>query len=160
MKNKSIQWVIADKSGDKREGAYETEVEAAVALERMRLAAIRTKNAAQIRISAGYPQYLDAEDLKAVERFDESGWRIKGEPLSGSVYRLNADIAQDSDFLREVLWKLRILGKVEICWTCIGRTRSNMQGAATAAFLSKYGYSAIIASGGDVVVEAGKKEVR
>ena len=32
MKVKSTQWVIADKSGNKREGAYETEAEAAVAV--------------------------------------------------------------------------------------------------------------------------------
>lgn len=155
-----IQWVIADQSGDKREGAYETKIEADVALERMRLASIKTKNEAQARVREGRPLYTDNDNIKAVERFDARGWRVKDEPLSDSVYRLNADIAQDSDFLHEVLWKLRVCGKVEICWTCIGRTRSEMQGASTAAFLSEHGYSAIVASGGDVVVLAEKKEVR
>ena len=159
MKDK-LQWVIADRNGDKYEGAYETKVEAAVALEQKRLAAIRTKNEAQARAHEGRPWYTDDDNLKAVERFDARGWRVKDESLSDSVYRLNADIAHDSDFLHEVLWKLRVCGKVEICWTCIGRTRSEMQGASTAAFLSEYGYSAIVASGGDVVVLAKKKEVR
>lgn len=159
MKDK-LQWVIADRNGDRREGAYETEVEAAVALERMRLAAIRTKNEAQARAHGGRPWYADDDNLKAVERFDARGWHVVKEALSYKVYRLNADIAQDDNFIREVLWKLRVLGQAYICWTCIGFTRSEMQGASTAAFLSEYGYSAIVASGGDVVVKAGKKEVR
>ena len=159
MKDKSIQWVVADKGGNKREGAYETEAEASVALERMRLAAVKTKNDAQARASEGRPWYADEDNLKAVENFNEREWRVKSESLYASVYRLNADIAQDADFLREVLWKLRVCGEVRICWTCIGHTRAEMQGEATAAFLKKYGYSAKYILGGDVVVKAGK-EVR
>jgi len=152
-----IQWVVADKGGNKREGAYETEAEAAVALERMHLAAVKTKNDAQVRASEGRPWYTDEDDLKAVENFNEREWRVKSEPLCASVYRLNADIAQDADFLREVLWKLRVCGEVRICWTCFGHTRAEMQGRATAAFLKNYGYSAEYILGGDVVVKDGKE---
>lgn len=58
-----------------------------------------------------------------------------------------------------VEWKLRVCGEVRICWTCIGHTRAEMQGKATAAFLKHYGYSAEYILGGDVVVKAGR-EVR
>lgn len=156
MKVKSTQWVIADNRGQEREGAYETPAEAAVALERMRLAAVKTKNEAQARASEGHPWYTDEDNLKAVENFNEREWRVKSKPLYASVYRLNADIAQDADFLREVLWKLRVCGEVRICWTCIGHTRAEMQGEATAAFLKNYGYLAEYILGGDVVVKAGK----
>ena len=157
MNNKS-QWVIVDKTGCQREGAYETRVEAVVALECMRLAAVREMEEAKERAIKGIPRYTDDTALKAVSIFASCEWRVKDEPLSNSVYRLNADITQDERFLREVLWKLRVCGKVEIHWTCIGRTRSEMQGASTAAFLSGYGYSAIVASGGDVIVSAARKE--
>ena len=39
-----MQWVIADQRGEKREVAYETKIEVDVSLERMRIAAIKTKN--------------------------------------------------------------------------------------------------------------------
>ena len=156
MKVKSTQWVIADNRGQEREGAYETPAEAAVALERMRLAAMKSQHDAEWRKKIGQAFYTDDWDLEAMKHFAERGWYVTERELSNGVYRLNADISSDETFLREVLWKLRVCGEVQISWTCTGHTRSEMQGAATAAFLKHHGYEVNVWSGGNVYVKAGK----
>ena len=155
MKNMS-QWVIADVRGERCEGAYETEAQARVALTRFENAAMRRQNEAEWRKKIGQAFYTDDWDLEAMKHFAESGYKVVEQPLNNSVYRLNADISDDADFLNEVLWKLRLCGEVEIRWTCIGHTRAECQGAATAAFLSQNGYDAKCLSGGSVLVKAGK----
>ena len=150
-----IQWVIADNLGKECEGAYKTPAEAAVALERMRLAAMKSQHDAEWRKKIGQAFFTDDWDLMAIKHFAERDWHVAERELTRDVYRLNADIAQDADFLREVLWKLR--GEVRISWTCTGHTRAEMQGAATAAFLKHYGYEVDVWSGGNVFVKAGKE---
>lgn len=158
IRNKS-QWVIADSNGREREGAFETPIEAAVALRMLEQSSHKTQHEAEWRKQIGHQHYTDDMDLEAVRRFEEKGYRVVEKPLDYHVYRLNAAIDEDANFLREVLWKLRVCGEVTIDWTCIGHTRSEWQGESTAAFLSKNGYDAKCWSGGAVIVKA-KKAVR
>lgn len=155
MKDKH-QYCVADKRGEVCEGAYETSIEAVVEIERMRLSAIKRKNDAEVRAKNGCPWCTDDDALKAVDSFAEREYRVVAKPLDDSVYRLNADISNDADFLREVLWKLRVFGEAVICWTCTGHTRAECQGAATAAFLSQHGYDCLVNSFGDVTVRTAK----
>ena len=156
MKEKSLQYRVADKFGDYREGAYETPVEAEVAIERMRLLAVKRKNEAEIRAQYGHPWCTDGDELKAPARFEEAGYHVAEEPITNCVYRLNADISNDADFVREVLWKIRALGFAQIVWTCIGHTRSQWQGDAAFQFLTGFGFACMVEADGRVVVKAGK----
>lgn len=158
IRNRS-QWVIADVRGERCEGAYETEAQARVALTRLEYAARRRQHEAEWRKKIGQAFCTDDWDLNAIQHFKERVYRVVEEPLNNSVYRLNADIADDADFLNEVLWKLRLCGEVEIHWTCTGHTRAECQGAATANFLKHFGYEAECWGGGSVSVKA-KKAVR
>ncbi len=160
LQNRSLQWRVADRRGEKCEGAYETPVEAKVQIERMYRNAVKTMNDAKCRVQEGRAHFTDETALAAVERFTDAEYRVVEEPLNGGIYRLNADISCDMAFLHEVLWKLRVLGEVQICWTCTGHTRADMQGAATAAFLQQNGYECEVNSCGDVTVRTAKGVAR
>lgn len=159
MIRRKSQWVIAAKNGIEREGAYETPIEAAVALTILQKSHVKLQYEAEWRQLHGFSRCTDDWDRKAVQHFEEKGYRVVEKPLDNTVYRLNADISEDSNFLREVLWKLRVCGEVEIHWTCFGHSRAAWQGESTAAFLSQNGYDAKCWSGGSVIVKA-KKVVR
>lgn len=156
MNDKLLQWHVADERGDSGEIAYETRVEAEVAIERMRLLATKRKHEAEIRAQYGHPWCTDGDELKAPERFEEAGYHVVEEPITNCVYRLNADISNDADFVREVLWKIRALGFAQIVWTCIGHTRSQWQGDAAFEYLTRFGFACAVEADGRVVVKAGK----
>lgn len=156
MNDKLLQWHVADERGDSGEIAYETRVEAEVAIERMRLSAIKRKHEAEIRAQYGHPWCTDDYELRAPENFAMAGYHPISTELTDAVYRLNADISNDMDFLREVLWKLRVFGEARIRWTCTGHTRADWQGRATAAFLEHCGLECHVCSSGDVAVRTAK----